>query len=192
MLIIFEFKFRKTRIGEADIAAFRMVKMNLSGVILLCFVYIAMDLVGLSNASCSSDFTDVPSCTILSDIVFEGHPISSASQTVPYNVTFHVKKLHKGALRQNDKKKFHPISVGIFGDKENSSECISGPVKPKTKYLVFLKEYNFTSAHGESYRITCSSPVPANKKNSKEASTSARSKSGKLYLRWSCSNIYSG
>lgn len=152
--------------------------MNLSYAILLCFAFLVIDFAGLSSGTCSSDFTDVASCTILSDIVFEGHPVTPVSQSVPRNVTFQVKKLHKGALRQNDKKAFHPVSVGIFGERENTSQCISGPVIPKTKYLVFIKGSNSTSAHGESYRITCSLPVLANKKNSKEASSSACAKCG--------------
>lgn len=153
--------------------------MNWS-IVILCFVLLSVYTLGSSSeTTCSSDFKDVSSCTILSDIVFEGQSTSGASKSDRHNVTFRVIRLLKGALKSSDEDTYNPVSVGIFGKKGNENECVSGPVKSKSKYLVFLRDNNFTSTDEGYYRITCSPPVLANSKNLKNANKSACPKCGK-------------
>lgn len=121
---------------------------------------------------CGSRFDDLPSRTVLAPIVFEGKAQrlhswqveSGTGKGLYYNFTFRVDTVFKGRLPLKDSGKgYRAIVVGVFGEKEERTRCVSPKVEIGLSYLVFLN----SSVHGRAnklniYRITSFPHVASN------------------------------
>ena len=89
---------------------------------------------------CGSEFDDLPSRTVLADLVFQGQVIDPIDiGNGRYNVTFSVSVVIKG---KNLTEKQRKIVIGMFKDEgvDVSDGCIGSKMTPGLEYVMFLKK----------------------------------------------------
>ena len=122
----------------------RCIRLQCPSIFQFVFVVAVVQIVVVPDdgmACQSSAFDDVPSKTVVSEVILEGRKFDApAYDNQTYSAGFRVEKILKGRLAKTDKPSGSsgPEVIRV-ADRENSSECIRMLIDGgKTKFLIFV------------------------------------------------------